>query len=178
VVSDLPAGFVVRLLGPGGRPVGVGVLVGQRKIVTCAHVVNAALGRDQTAQDQPGEPVVVEFPLLATAGGGQPARLTARVRRWLAPPRERVARRVIQHFATGSGSARAAFPLLTDREREILEFIAAGKGNAAIAHELVLTLKTVRNHVSNIVGKLQVADRAAAIVKARDAGFGAAPKHN
>jgi DNA-binding NarL/FixJ family response regulator len=89
-----------------------------------------------------------------------------------------VARRVIQHFATGSGSARAAFPLLTDREREILELVAAGKGNAAIAHELVLTLKTVRNHVSNIFGKLQVADRAAAIVKARDAGYGAAPKHN
>jgi DNA-binding NarL/FixJ family response regulator len=89
-----------------------------------------------------------------------------------------VARRVIQHFATGSGSARAAFPLLTDREREILELIAAGKGNAAIAHELVLTLKTVRNHVSNIFGKLQVADRAAAIVKARDAGYGATPKHN
>jgi hypothetical protein len=91
VVSDLPAGFVVRLLGPGGRPVGVGVLVGQREIVTCAHVVNAALGRDQTAQDQPRVPVVVEFPLLATAGGGQSARLTARVRRWLAPPREGIA---------------------------------------------------------------------------------------
>ena len=87
-----------------------------------------------------------------------------------------VARRVIEHFATGGGSARAAFPLLTDREREILELIAAGRGNAAIAHDLVLTLKTVRNHVSNIFGKLQVADRAAAIVKARDAGFGAAPK--
>jgi DNA-binding NarL/FixJ family response regulator len=87
-----------------------------------------------------------------------------------------VARRVIEHFATGSGSTRAAFPMLTDREREILELIAAGKGNAVIAHDLVLTLKTVRNHVSNIFGKLQVADRAAAIVKARDAGFGATPK--
>jgi DNA-binding NarL/FixJ family response regulator len=87
-----------------------------------------------------------------------------------------VARRVIEHFATGSGSTRAAFPMLTDREREILELIAAGKGNAVIAHDLVHTLKTVRNHVSNIFGKLQVADRAAAIVKARDAGFGAIPK--
>jgi DNA-binding NarL/FixJ family response regulator len=86
-----------------------------------------------------------------------------------------IARRVIEHFATGSGSARAAFPLLTEREREILELIAAGKGNAAIAHDLMLTLKTVRNHESNIFGKLQVADRAAAIVKARDAGFGAVP---
>jgi DNA-binding NarL/FixJ family response regulator len=87
-----------------------------------------------------------------------------------------IARRVIEHFATGSGSSSAAFPSLTEREREVLELIATGKGNAVIAHELMLNLKTVRNHVSNIFGKLQVADRAAAIVKAREAGFGAAPK--
>lgn len=84
-----------------------------------------------------------------------------------------IARRVIAHFASGAGSAKAAFPTLTDRERQILELIAAGRGNVSIAHELVLSLKTVRNHVSNIFGKLQVSDRAAAIVKARDAGFGA-----
>jgi DNA-binding NarL/FixJ family response regulator len=87
-----------------------------------------------------------------------------------------VARRVIEHFAHGGGSARAVFPMLTDREREVLELIATGKGNAAIAHELILTLKTVRNHVSNIFGKLQVSGRSAAIVKARDAGFGATPR--
>lgn len=85
-----------------------------------------------------------------------------------------IARRVVEHFATGVGSAKATFPTLTDRERGVLELIAAGKGNAVIAHELCLTLKTVRNHVSNIFAKLQVPDRAAAIVKARDAGFGAA----
>ena len=84
-----------------------------------------------------------------------------------------IARRVVEHFAQGVGSAKAAFPSLTDREREVLELIAAGRGNAAIAHDLCLTLKTVRNHVSNIFTKLQVSDRAAAIVKARDAGFGA-----
>jgi DNA-binding NarL/FixJ family response regulator len=84
-----------------------------------------------------------------------------------------VATRVIEHFAKGDGSSRAAFPSLTEREREVLEQIAAGRGNAAIAHDLMLSLKTVRNHVSNIFGKLQVADRSAAIVKARDAGFGA-----
>jgi DNA-binding NarL/FixJ family response regulator len=84
-----------------------------------------------------------------------------------------IARRVVEHFASGSGSAKAAFPTLTDREREVLDLIASGRGNAAIAHELCLTLKTVRNHVSNIFAKLQVPDRAAAIVKARDAGFGA-----
>jgi DNA-binding NarL/FixJ family response regulator len=86
-----------------------------------------------------------------------------------------VAQRMMQYFATGSAPSRAAFPALTDREREVLELIAAGKGNAAIAHDLMLTLKTVRNHVSNIFGKLQVADRAAAIVKARDAGLGLDP---
>jgi DNA-binding NarL/FixJ family response regulator len=88
-----------------------------------------------------------------------------------------IARRVIEHFSSGDGSARAAFPALTEREREVLDLIAAGKGNAVIAHELVLSLKTIRNHVSNIFTKLQVSDRAAAIVKARDAGFGAPARH-
>ena len=83
-----------------------------------------------------------------------------------------VAARVIDHFAQGAGSLAAVFPSLTEREREVLEMIAAGKGNAAIAHELMITLKTVRNHVSNIFTKLQVSDRSAAIVKARQAGLG------
>jgi DNA-binding NarL/FixJ family response regulator len=79
---------------------------------------------------------------------------------------------VISHFAQGAGSSAAAFPSLTEREREVLEMIAAGKGNATIAHELVISLKTVRNHVSNIFTKLQVSDRSGAIVKARKAGLG------
>jgi DNA-binding NarL/FixJ family response regulator len=83
-----------------------------------------------------------------------------------------IATRVIDHFARGAGSTTAAFPSLTDREREVLEMIAAGKGNGTIAHELVISLKTVRNHVSNIFMKLQVSDRAGAIVKARKAGLG------
>jgi DNA-binding NarL/FixJ family response regulator len=83
-----------------------------------------------------------------------------------------IATRVIDHFARGAGSTTAAFPSLTDREREVLEMIAAGKGNATIANELVISLKTVRNHVSNIFTKLQVSDRAGAIVKARKAGLG------
>lgn len=87
-----------------------------------------------------------------------------------------VAARVIAHFASGSGSSRMAFPSLTEREREVLDMIAAGKGNAAIAHELKITLKTVRNHVSNVFTKLQVSDRAAAIVKAREAGLGPASR--
>jgi DNA-binding NarL/FixJ family response regulator len=83
-----------------------------------------------------------------------------------------IARRVITHFASGAGPTAAVFPSLTDREREVLELVAAGMGNATIAHELMISLKTVRNHVSNIFTKLQVSDRSAAIVKARDAGFG------
>ncbi len=83
-----------------------------------------------------------------------------------------IAARVIAHFASGTGSAAGAFPTLTDRERDVLEGIASGKGNAAIAHDLMITLKTVRNHVSNIFTKLQVNDRSAAIVKAREAGLG------
>jgi DNA-binding NarL/FixJ family response regulator len=61
---------------------------------------------------------------------------------------------------------------LTDREREVLEMVAVGKGNATIAHELMISLKTVRNHVSNVFTKLQVSNRSAAIVKAREAGLG------
>jgi DNA-binding NarL/FixJ family response regulator len=85
-----------------------------------------------------------------------------------------IAQRVIAHFASGSGSTAAAFPSLTEREREVLEMVAAGKGNATIAHELMISLKTVRNHVSNIFAKLQVSERSQAIVKARQAGLGGA----
>ncbi|MFF5233401.1 response regulator [Dactylosporangium sp. NPDC000521] len=85
-----------------------------------------------------------------------------------------IASRVIAHFATGPGSSAAAFPSLTEREREVLEMVAAGKGNAAIAHELMISLKTVRNHVTNIFTKLQVSERSQAIVKAREAGLGGA----
>lgn len=64
------------------------------------------------------------------------------------------------------------FPELTTREREVLSLIAAGHGNNAIAGKLVLSPKTVRNNVSSIFTKLQVADRAEAIVRARRAGLG------
>ena len=83
-----------------------------------------------------------------------------------------VAARVVDHFAAGAGSMAGAFPSLTEREREVLGMVAAGKGNATIAHELMISLKTVRNHVSNIFTKLQVSDRSSAIVKARKAGIG------
>jgi DNA-binding NarL/FixJ family response regulator len=64
------------------------------------------------------------------------------------------------------------FPELTPREREVLGLVAEGLTNTAIAERLVISSKTVRNHVSNIFGKLQVADRAEAIIRAREAGMG------
>jgi DNA-binding NarL/FixJ family response regulator len=64
------------------------------------------------------------------------------------------------------------FPELTEREVEILGLIAQGHTNEEIARHLVLSLKTVRNHVSNIFSKLQVADRAQAVLRAREAGMG------
>ena len=83
-----------------------------------------------------------------------------------------IADRVLLHFAQGGEHPRATFPSLTQREREVLSLIANGKGNAAIAHELGINLKTVRNHVSNVFTKLHVSDRASAIVKARESGMG------
>ena len=84
-----------------------------------------------------------------------------------------LARRILGYFASGRDAGPAsAFPQLTDREREILGLIAAGHNNTVIASRLFLSAKTVRNHVSNIFTKLQVADRAQAIVRARQAGLG------
>lgn len=65
-----------------------------------------------------------------------------------------------------------ALPELTDRERTILDMIAQGQSNAAIAKQLVLSPKTVSNYVSNIFSKLQVADRVQAMLRAREAGLG------
>ena len=64
---------------------------------------------------------------------------------------------------------------LTSRERDILTLMATGTNNATIAARLELTEKTVRNNVSNVFAKLRVADRAAAVARARDAGLGAIP---
>jgi DNA-binding NarL/FixJ family response regulator len=83
-----------------------------------------------------------------------------------------VATRVLAYFAAPRPTAPQVFPTLTEREREILNLIARGLPNPAIARELGLSPKTVGNHVSNIFGKLQVADRAEAIIRAREAGLG------
>jgi DNA-binding NarL/FixJ family response regulator len=84
-----------------------------------------------------------------------------------------VAQRVIDYFSTARPAGQPpAFPELTEREREILELIAQGHRNPTIAKQLVLSPNTVRNHVSSIFAKLQVADRAQAIIRAREAGLG------
>lgn len=84
-----------------------------------------------------------------------------------------VAQRLLSFFAeTRQTVPGRIFPELTEREREILAFIAQGYSNPQIATHLVLSPKTVRNHISNIFSKLQVADRAQAIVRAREAGLG------
>jgi DNA-binding NarL/FixJ family response regulator len=85
-----------------------------------------------------------------------------------------IARRLMTWFDRPRSDAIAAeaFPDLTAREREILELIARGRSNAEMTSELVVSPKTVRNHVSNIFAKLQVRDRAEAIVRAREAGLG------
>jgi len=82
-----------------------------------------------------------------------------------------VAERIIGFFSVPR-SAQRAFPELTEREEEILVLVARGKSNQEIAAQLFVSVKTVRNHVSNILLKLQVADRAQAVIRARDAGIG------
>jgi len=83
-----------------------------------------------------------------------------------------VASRLMDYFTAARTSPHAeAFPDLTEREREILAMIARGRSNYEIAEELSISLKTVRNHASNIFGKLQVADRTQAAIRAREAGL-------
>jgi DNA-binding NarL/FixJ family response regulator len=88
-----------------------------------------------------------------------------------------IAQRMIQYFGTSPARQSASqkpdeFTELTERELQILDLIAQGHNNLVIANKLSLSIKTVQNYVSSILTKLQVADRAQAIVRAREAGFG------
>jgi DNA-binding NarL/FixJ family response regulator len=84
-----------------------------------------------------------------------------------------IAARLMSFFSAPRPAAPTeVFPELTAREREVLDLIAAGHNNESIAARLTVSRKTVRNHVSNIFSKLQVAGRAEAIIRARDAGLG------
>jgi DNA-binding NarL/FixJ family response regulator len=87
-----------------------------------------------------------------------------------------IASRVLGYFKelgsrSGSQQTETPFPELTERELEILRLISQGLNNSEIAQKLFLSPKTVRNHITNIFSKLQVADRAQAIVRAREAGL-------
>jgi DNA-binding NarL/FixJ family response regulator len=83
-----------------------------------------------------------------------------------------LAQRLRTWFAAGPRPQATPFPQLTSREREILDGVAAGLTNAQIGQQMFLSAKTIANNVSNILAKLQVTERAQAIVAARDAGLG------
>lgn len=84
----------------------------------------------------------------------------------------RVAARAMAAVTAGRTAARVPFPELTDREREVLDLVARGFDNTTISRRLVLSPKTVRNHVANVLSKIGAADRSAAIVTAREGGLG------
>ncbi len=84
-----------------------------------------------------------------------------------------IARRLMDFFSAPAHPVPPrAFPELTGREEEVLALVAQGRSNGEIAADLFLSLKTVQNHVSNIFAKLRVADRAQAVIRAREAGLG------
>lgn len=83
-----------------------------------------------------------------------------------------VAERAMSYLFGGHRAARVPFPQLTDREREVLDLVAAGLDNTAIAHRLSVSPKTVRNTLATVLAKLSLRDRSAAIVAARAEGLG------
>lgn len=88
-----------------------------------------------------------------------------------------VARRIVGFFLESSQRyAEGALPGLTGREREVLDRLAGGARNSEIARTLGMSEKTVRNHLSSVFGKLHVADRTAAAVRARELGLGRGPR--
>jgi DNA-binding NarL/FixJ family response regulator len=112
--------------------------------------------------------------LLKGAGQEEIGRALASVASGQAVYGPEVARRLRSFFTAGSAAVGAAtpFPGLSEREREVLDLMARGEGNAGIARRLFLSEKTVRNYVSSIFTKLDVDSRPAAIVRAREAGLG------
>jgi DNA-binding NarL/FixJ family response regulator len=86
-----------------------------------------------------------------------------------------IASRVLAFFSGRPDAGAQPFGTLTDREREVLDLVARGLTNPAIARRLVVSEKTVRNHVSNVFAKLHVTGRAEAVARARDAGLGEGP---
>jgi DNA-binding NarL/FixJ family response regulator len=111
--------------------------------------------------------------LLKGAGKGEVLRAITVVAHGEAIFSPQIAQRLMQYFVNMRPVIpQQAFPDLTDREREVLGLIIEGKSNTQIAENLVLSPKTVSNHISNIFSKLQVVDRAQAVSRARQAGLG------
>jgi len=114
--------------------------------------------------------------LLKESEGADIARAVRAAARSEAVFGPRIADRVLAFFASSRARAAAVpFPELTDREREVLDLVAHGLPNAAIAARLFLSEKTVRNRVSDVLTKLHAASRAEAVALARDAGLGPTP---
>ena len=111
--------------------------------------------------------------LLKGADGEETLRAIRAVAHGEAIFSQSIAERLTQVIA-GPRRSEAELPFreLTQREREVLALVARGLSNAEIADQLTLSLKTVRNHVSNILNKLQVSDRLQAALRAREAGLG------
>ena len=110
--------------------------------------------------------------LLKRAGGADVLRAVRSVAAGEVIFGAEVANSVTELFFASDSHARAPFPELTGRERQVLELVAAGLPNSAIARRLDLATKTVSNHISSVLAKLRVPDRAAAIIRAREAGLG------
>ena len=121
----LPDMFMVRILGPDGLPVGMGALVSERHVLTCAHVVNVALGLDARAQGRPVGTVALGFPLVRQ-NNAESVPAEATVVRWLPPPREGAA-----------GDDIAGLELVTPRA-------PAGTAVAQLAVEIPRAGRTVR----------------------------------
>lgn len=109
--------------------------------------------------------------LLKGAGRDEIVRAVVAVRQGEAVFGPGIAQRILTTL-TGSQRATVPFPELTDRERDILDLVAHGLGNQAVAARLFLSEKTVRNTLSQILVKIHASDRASAILKAREQGLG------
>jgi DNA-binding NarL/FixJ family response regulator len=111
--------------------------------------------------------------VLKDAGGEEVIKVVRAVANGEAYFGPEIAKRLMSFFsAPRPATPSEAFPELTAREHEVLDLIARGLSNTEISRRLFLSPKTVRNHISNIFTKLRVADRAEAIVRAREAGLG------
>ena len=153
-VVEAGISFTVRISGPDGTAGGLGVLVDATHVITCAHVVNAALGLDEFAQPQPkGQPLLVWFPLLDRAEAGPVA---AEVVKWLPPPKPGVAGddiaglELIGQLPAGAGPARLA----VDPPRIGHQAYVFGYPAAPVRPDGARVEATVRGQVGN--GRLQL----------------------